>query len=109
MKIKEEKTLIDLINKYVEKNNRKNDFAGKYWYPLNYATYDSEEIISAIESLVSFQTSMGEKTKNFENLFSNFIGARGSIFCNSGSSADLLAISSVLKSLEVTKIKSLKE
>ena len=98
MKINEDSILIELINKYVEKNNRKNDVASKYWYPLNYATYGTEEIISSINSLVTFQTSMGNKTKLFEQNFSRFLNTKGSIFCNSGSSADLLAINSVLRS-----------
>tara|TARA_B100000886_G_scaffold307078_1_gene239875 strand:+ start:25382 stop:26674 length:1293 start_codon:yes stop_codon:yes gene_type:complete len=98
MKINEEKSLIELINKYVENNNRKNDVASKYWYPLNYATYGTDEILSAINSLINFQTSMGKKTKLFEQNFSNFLNTKGSVFCNSGSSADLLAINSVLKS-----------
>ena len=65
MKSNEEKQLKEIIGGFVDKKNRKNDFAGKYWYPLNYATYGSEEIISAIESLINFQTSMGSKSKIF--------------------------------------------
>ena len=41
---------------------------------------------------------MGGKTKLFEQNFSKFLNTKGSVFCNSGSSADLLAMNSVLKS-----------
>ncbi len=98
MKSNEEKILKELIQKFLEKNNRKNEMANRYWYPLNYATYGTDEILSSLESLITFQTSMGKKTKYFEEQFSKYIGVRGSVFCNSGSSADLLAINSVLRS-----------
>lgn len=62
----------------------------KYWYPLSIATYDSEEILSALDSLCSFRTTMWEKTSEFEKQFSNYNGCSESIMVNSGSSADLL-------------------
>ena len=98
MKTNEESILREIIDKLLRNNNRKNDFATKYWYPLNYATYGLDEILSTLESLINFQTSMGSKTRLFEKRFSQFLGTKGSVFCNSGSSADLLAINSILKS-----------
>ena len=98
------KNLKNIINSTLKDNSRKNNFASNYWYPLNYATYGSDEILSALESMVTFQTSMGSKTKSFEDGFANFLNISGSVFCNSGSSADLLAINSALKSPS-TKLK----
>jgi len=62
----------------------------KYWYPLSMATYNLEEILSAIDSLCSFRTTMWEKTSEFERQFAHVIGCSEAIMVNSGSSADLL-------------------
>ena len=48
--------------------------------------------------MLAFKTSMSDKCKLYENSFSNFIKSNKSIFVNSGSSADLLAITSLVKS-----------
>ncbi|MBT9168734.1 MAG: GDP-4-keto-6-deoxy-D-mannose-3-dehydratase / pyridoxamine-phosphate transaminase [Syntrophomonadaceae bacterium] len=62
----------------------------KYWYPLSMATYDTEEILAAVDSLCSFRTTMWEKTSEFERQFAYVVGCPEAIMVNSGSSADLL-------------------
>ncbi len=62
----------------------------KYWYPLSMASYDVEEILSAIDSLCSFRTTMWEKTAEFEREFARTFGGAEALMVNSGSSADLL-------------------
>ena len=62
----------------------------RYWYPLSLASYDSDEIIEALDSMCSFRTSMWEKTLEFERRFSTYQGCFDSVMVNSGSSADLL-------------------
>ena len=64
--------------------------SGKYWYPLSLATYGREEILEALDSMCTFRTSMGEKTRDFERKFSSWQGCPESVMVNSGSSADLL-------------------
>lgn len=61
-----------------------------YWYPLAMATVDVEEILEALDSMVSFRTSMWEKTATFEDDFAQYVGAKFAVMVNSGSSADLL-------------------
>jgi CDP-6-deoxy-D-xylo-4-hexulose-3-dehydrase len=78
------------ISSYLDTSNRINQLKGsKYWYPLNVATYGVEEVVEALDSMCAYQTSMSEKTDQFESEF----GARfdsQAIMVNSGSSADLL-------------------
>lgn len=62
----------------------------RYWYPLSMATYGVEEIMEALDSMCSFQTSMSTKTRAFERQFAEYQGSADAVFCNSGSSADLL-------------------
>ncbi len=95
-----DKNLSSTIKRLLDNENRKNIAASHYWYPLNYATFGEEEITSALQSLLSFRTSMAEKCKLFENCFKQHINSREAIFLNSGSSADLLAMSIIVKSPE---------
>ena len=60
-----------------------------YWYPLSLATYSSEEVMEALHSLVTFRTSMWEKTRSFEEAFGSKFGGEA-VMVNSGSSADLM-------------------
>ena len=62
-----------------------------YWYPLAVPTYGKEEVLQAIESMVSYRTSMWEKTRAFEQRFGERYGGHA-VMVNSGSSADLLLI-----------------
>ena len=93
-----DKNLFELIERLINESDRKNFAASNYWYPLNYATFGAEEITSSLQSMISFRTSMSEKCKLFENLFRDYINSKEVIFLNSGSSADLLAMSVLVKS-----------
>ena len=50
---------------------------------------DRAEILNSLDSLLSFNTTMGKKVKQFEELFAKEFGGEA-IMVNSGSSADLL-------------------
>lgn len=75
------------VSKQVRINTHKPE---RYWYPLSMATYGVEEIMEALDSMCSFQTSMSTKTRAFERQFAEYQGSSDAVFCNSGSSADLL-------------------
>lgn len=79
--------LEDLIQAASRKNLAKPQ---KYWYPLSLASYGTEEMAEAIDSMVNFRTSMWEKTSEFEEAFARYSGCREAVMVNSGSSADLL-------------------
>jgi CDP-6-deoxy-D-xylo-4-hexulose-3-dehydrase len=82
------RNVIDLL---LERESRVNEAKPtRYWYPLSLATYGSDEIIEAVDSMCSFRTSMAEKTLKFERKFSSWQGSVDSVMVNSGSSADLL-------------------
>jgi CDP-6-deoxy-D-xylo-4-hexulose-3-dehydrase len=78
-----------LINKQALNNKILDSKKGKYWYPLSFPTYDADEIMEALDSMVNFKTTMWEKTTEFEQKFGDKFGGEG-IMVNSGSSADLL-------------------
>jgi CDP-6-deoxy-D-xylo-4-hexulose-3-dehydrase len=61
--------------------------------PLAVPSFGWEEVASALESLVSFDVTMGEKVAAFERDFADYLGVRYAVMVNSGSSANLLALS----------------
>ena len=56
-------------------------------------TYGREEIDEAIDSLESGWVTMGAKVKRFEQMWADYIGTKFAVMVNSGSSANLLALS----------------
>jgi CDP-6-deoxy-D-xylo-4-hexulose-3-dehydrase len=79
----------EAIHELVLKNSK--DLAGnpRYWYPLATPTFGADEILEALDSMVTFKTTMWDKTRDFEFEFGKRYGAEA-IMVNSGSSADLL-------------------
>ena len=62
---------------------------------LHEPTFGGEEIWEALESLLSTRVTMGEKVRRFEREFLEYFGFRNTLMVNSGSSANLLAISAI--------------
>ena len=62
-------------------------------FPLVDSSYDNQEIISCMATLLSGQLTMGAKVRQFEEQFAAYCGARHAVMVNSGSSANLLALS----------------
>ncbi len=65
----------------------------KLHFPLVDSSYDNQEIISCMATLLSGQLTMGAKVRQFEQNFARYCGARFAVMVNSGSSANLLALS----------------
>lgn len=79
---------------------------GKSRIPLAIPPYGSKEVIESLESLLSMKTTAGTKVRKFEKKFSNYIGGKYGIMVNSGSSANLLALSILSNPLLKNRIKS---
>lgn len=64
---------------------------------INYAgrVYDEKEIISLVDSALDFWLTAGKYAQKFEEELSKFLGIKYSLLTNSGSSANLLAISAL--------------
>ncbi len=100
--------LIKNIEKQITENwiMQKEDFVpGKTTIPLISPSYGKEEVVEAIDSLISTWVTMGKKVKRFEDLFAKYIGTKYAIMVNSGSSANLLALS-ILTHPKIKKIKA---
>ena len=66
---------------------------------LHEATYDDEEIWEVLQCLLKTEVTMGPKVRRFENEFSAKLGYGHSVMVNSGSSANLLAVSALTNPL----------
>lgn len=64
---------------------------------VNYAgrVFDENEMRALVDSSVDFWLTLGIKGEEFERNFSDYLGVKKTITCNSGSSANLLAVSSL--------------
>ncbi|MBT9132975.1 MAG: GDP-perosamine synthase [Syntrophomonadaceae bacterium] len=59
------------------------------------AVYDNDEILSMISAILDGWWSGGKYTSEFEKKFADFLKVKHAMSCNSGSSANLLAISAL--------------
>lgn len=64
-------------------------------YKLSYSTWSQEEREAILDVVNSDQMTMGAKVKEFEKSFADWIGSKYAVMVNSGSSANLLALSSL--------------
>jgi len=81
-----------LVKEYFS-SKTKEFIPGKTKIPLSVPSYSWEEAYEAIESILTTWVTMGEKVKKFEEMFAEYIGVENAVMVNSGSSANLLALS----------------
>ena len=62
-------------------------------FPLGQNSHDSDDILNMVSNLLSEKFTMGEQVSNFEKLFAEYVGAKHAVMVNSGSSANLIALS----------------
>src|SRR5713226_693034 len=99
---------LDQIRPYLRKHfqlNKTEFVPGKTRIPLTIPTYGSEEVEEAIDSLLSTWVTMGSKVRKFEEAFAQYNGSKHAVMVNSGSSANLLALSVLTNSILPDHIK----
>lgn len=63
--------------------------------PVSGRVFDAEEMLSLVDSSLDAWLTTGRYAARFEREFASFLGARHALICNSGSSANLLALSAL--------------
>ena len=66
---------------------------GESKIPLQVPSYGHEEVAEALDSLLTTFVTMGKKVQMFEEEFARYLGVGHAIMVNSGSSANLIAMS----------------
>lgn len=80
---------------YTEKHKHKPFIPGETYIQYAGRVYDEKEIISLVDSALDFWLTAGRFAKQFEEEFAKLLGVKYCILTNSGSSANLLAISAL--------------
>jgi len=89
------------LNEMIEKLANFNDqniqefIPGETHIPVSGKVYGSPELKNALTAVMNFWLTEGEFSAEFSSKLKQFIGSRSIALCNSGSSANLLAISSI--------------
>ena len=68
---------------------------GKTPIPVAGRVFDAEDVSLLVDSALDFWLTTGRFAHQFEREFARFLGMRHAILCNSGSSANLLAVSTL--------------
>lgn len=70
---------------------------------IGWPVFDEKEVLQALDSLLNVRISQGPKVKRFEEDAARYVGTRYAVACNSGSSANLLALSALVASGKVPR------
>lgn len=73
-------------------------------FPLMEDCFNDQEILAAVEVLLSGQLTMASKVAEFEGAFAKKVGVPHAVMVNSGSSANLLAVAAAVNPLRKTRL-----
>lgn len=62
-------------------------------FPLGQNVHDADDILHMINNLLTEKFTMGEQVSKFEKMFAEYVGIKHAMMVNSGSSANLIALS----------------
>lgn len=92
--------ILALVKDYADSEHATKPFVhGSSPAPVNGRVYDAADMCTLVESALDFWLTAGPFNDVFEKKLSTFIGARFALTCNSGSSANLLAVTALTSHL----------
>jgi len=94
--LKLENEILNLVKEYyLLKNSNDKIEPGKDIIPVSGKSYNENEVVNLTQSALDFWLTAGRFNKEFEKKLSNFLGIKYVLTTNSGSSANLLAVSAL--------------
>ena len=93
------KTIFNKIKELYKMREKMKFIHGKTRVEYAGRVYDEEELINLVDASLDFWLTAGRYAKEFEEGLAKFLGMKYCLLVNSGSSADLLAISSLTSPL----------
>jgi CDP-6-deoxy-D-xylo-4-hexulose-3-dehydrase len=88
--------ILATVRDYAEKSLAQQDFvAGKSPVPVSGKVLDADDIVALVDSSLDGWLTAGRFTAEFQSSLAGYVGARGASFVNSGSSANLCALSAL--------------
>ena len=87
--------ILDLVSEYVKSKPTEKFVPGETWIRYAGRVFDEEEYLSLVDAALDGWITAGRYSEEFEFQFSNYLGVNSSLLVNSGSSANLVAFSSL--------------
>jgi CDP-6-deoxy-D-xylo-4-hexulose-3-dehydrase len=87
--------IFDKVTQLYDLKSRDRFIPGKSPIPYAGRVYDEKELISLVDSSLDFWLTTGRYAKQFEKDLADFLGVKYCLLTNSGSSANLLAVSAL--------------
>ncbi len=88
--------ILDLVQAYHEEAFGDEPFVpGKTAVPVSGKVFDAAEMVNLVDSSLEFWLTTGRYAELFEQELTRYLGVRHASLCNSGSSANLLALSAL--------------
>jgi CDP-6-deoxy-D-xylo-4-hexulose-3-dehydrase len=88
--------ILDLVARYHEEAFGEQTFVpGESSVPVSGRVFDAADVQSLVDSSLDFWLTTGRFAAQFEKSFAKFMGVRGATLVNSGSSANLLALTAL--------------
>ena len=91
--------ILDLVTEFHAAGPSAKFIPGESPVPVSGRVYDDADMSSLVDSSLDFWLTTGRFAEQFERKFSKFLGVRHAMLCNSGSSANLLAVSALTSEL----------
>lgn len=99
LNLNENSSRTDILNKvkefYAEKNSKKSFIPGETYVSASGKVVDEEDLANLIDASLDMWLTSGRYGDEFEKEFSKFIGAKHCSLVNSGSSANLVAVTAL--------------
>lgn len=92
--------ILDLVRSYYKEQFAEKTFeAGKTTIPFAGRIFDEEELATLVDASLDFWLTTGRYAEEFEAKFAEFMGQKSCMLVNSGSSANLIALSTLTSPL----------
>jgi CDP-6-deoxy-D-xylo-4-hexulose-3-dehydrase len=92
--------ILDLVKLYYAEQFAAQDFVpGKTMVPFAGRVFDEEELVTLVDASLDFWLTTGRYSEEFEAKFATYMQQRSCMLVNSGSSANLIALSSLTSPL----------
>lgn len=87
--------VLELVSEYVRSKPDEKFIPGETWVRYAGRVFDEEEYLSLIDAVLDGWITAGRYSEEFEFQFSKYLGVNSTLLVNSGSSANLVALSSL--------------
>ncbi|HEX8065249.1 MAG TPA: lipopolysaccharide biosynthesis protein RfbH [Thermoleophilaceae bacterium] len=88
--------ILELVRRYHEESTRDGGFVpGESPIPVSGRVFDADEMVRLVDAALDFWLTTGRFAKQLERGLARYVGVRHAVLCNSGSSANLLAVSAL--------------